>query len=60
MMMMMTTTTVVVMMIRYRNFPHPTTCWWGVENYDTLPSEDDDDDNGDGDGGPPVLERVQL
>ena len=44
---------------QFRNFPHPTTCWWGVENYDTLPS-DDDDDNGDGDGGPPVLERVQV
>ena len=21
---------------RFRNFPHPTTCWWGVENYETF------------------------
>ena len=21
---------------RFRNFPHPTTCWWGVENYKTF------------------------
>ena len=21
---------------QFRNFPHPTTCWWGVENYETF------------------------
>ena len=21
---------------RFRNFPHPTNMWWGVENYETV------------------------